>query len=48
MKKMRIMDNSIDIGLFETFNNIVSCIGTSTKKIKSISIDEHGGSHVDY
>ena len=48
MKMMRIMDNSIDIGLFETFNNIVSCIGTSTKKIKSISIDEHGGSHVDY
>ena len=48
MKKMKIMDNSIDIGLFETFNNIVSCIGTSTKKIKSISIDEYGGSHVDY
>lgn len=48
MKKMRIVDNSIDIGLFETFNNIVSCIGTSAKKIKSISIDEHGGSHVDY
>ena len=48
MKKMKIVDNSIDIGLFETFNNIVSCIGTSTKKIKTISIDKHGGSHVDY
>ena len=48
MKKMKVVDNSIDIGLFETFNDIVSCIGTSAKKIKSISIDEFGGSHVDY
>ena len=48
MKKMKIMDNSIDFKLFEVFNDIISCIGTSTKKIKSISIDEHGGSHVDY
>ena len=48
MKKMKIVDNSIDIGLFETFNHIVSCIGTSTKKVKSISLDRYGGSHVDY
>ena len=48
MKKMKVVDNSINIGLFETFNDIVSCIGTSAKKIKSISLDEFGGSHVDY
>lgn len=48
MKKMKIMDNSIDIGVIETFNDIVHCIGVSTKKIKRISIDRYGGSHVDY
>jgi len=48
MKAMKIVDNSIDIKMFETFNDVVECIGTSTKKIKSISLDEHGGSHVDY
>ena len=48
MKKMKIMDNSIDIGVFEKFNDIIDCIGTSAKKVKSISLDEFGGSHVDY
>lgn len=48
MKKMKIADNSIDMKVFEVFDDIVSTIGMSTKKIKSISIDEHGGSHVDY
>lgn len=48
IKKMKIMDNSIDIKTFEMFNEIVSCIGTSAKKIKSVSIDRYGGSHVDY
>lgn len=48
MKAMKVVDNSIDIGLFETFNEVVSCIGTSSKRIKSISIDKYGGSHVDY
>ena len=47
-KKMKIMDNSIDIGVFEKFNDIIDCIGTSAKKVKSISLDEFGGSHVDY
>lgn len=48
MKKMKVVDNSIDIKMFETLNDIVDCIGTSTKKIKKISLDEYGGSHVDY
>jgi len=48
MKKMKIMDNSIDMSIFETFNFIVSNVGLSTKKIKSISLDKYGGSHVDY
>ena len=48
MKKMKVVDNSIDIKLFETFNNIIECIGTSAKKVKTISVDEFGGSHVDY
>ena len=48
MKKMKVVDNSIDIVVFEKFNDIVECIGTSAKKIKSVSLDEFGGSHVDY
>jgi len=48
MKAMKIVDNSVDVKLFETLNDIVNCIGASAKKIKSISIDEYGGSHVDY
>lgn len=48
MKQMKIVDNSIDIKMFEVLNDIVSCIGTSAKKIKKISLDEYGGSHVDY
>lgn len=48
MKKMKIADNSIDIKLFEVFDEVASCIGTSTKKIKQISLDRYGGSHVDY
>ena len=48
MKKMKVVDNSIDIVLFETFNEIIECIGISAKKIKSISLDKYGGSHVDY
>ena len=48
MKKMKIVDNSIDVKMFEMFNFIVDNIGTSVNKIKTISIDEHGGSHVDY
>lgn len=48
MKKMKIVDNSINISSLECLNNIASCIGTSKKKIKSISIDKYGGSHVDY
>lgn len=48
MKKMKAVDNSIDITAFELFNNIVSTIGTSALKIKSISVDRYGGSHVNY
>ena len=48
MKTMKVVDNSIDIKMFETFNEITKCIGTSAKKIKKISIDKYGGSHVDY
>ena len=48
MKKMKIVDNSVDIKMFELFNDIVSTIGTSAKRIKSISIDRYGGSHVNY
>lgn len=48
MKKMKVVDNSIDIKIFEIFNDLASTIGTSAKKIKSISIDEYGGSNVNY
>lgn len=48
MKKMKIADNSIDIKLFETFNEIVSCIGTSAKSIKKIKLDQDGGAHIEY
>lgn len=48
MKKMKVVDSSIDIAVFEFLNDIVNCIGTSTKKIKKISLDSYGGSHVDY
>lgn len=48
MKKMKVVDNSIDVKLLERLDDIVSCVGTSTKKIKKISLDEYGGSHVDY
>lgn len=48
MKKLKIVDNSIDIQMFESFNDLVSTIGTSAKRIKSISIDRYGGSHVNY
>ena len=45
---MKIADNSIDIKLLETFNFVVENIGTSIDEVKSISIDVHGGSHIDY
>ena len=48
MKKMKVVDNSIDVDILETLNDIVSCIGTSTKKMKKLSLDEYGGVHVDY
>lgn len=32
MKSMKVVDNSIDIKMLETFSTIVSCIGTSAKK----------------
>ena len=48
MKKMKIVDNTIDIKLFETFNFMIENIGVSARKIKSISFDEFGGSHIDY
>lgn len=48
MKKMKIVDNSINIELFSMFNEIIECIGLSKQKIKSISLDKYGGSHVDY
>lgn len=48
MKKMKIADNSINIELFSMFNEIIECIGLSTKRMKSISLDKYGGSHVDY
>lgn len=48
MKKMKVVDNSIDISVLATFKFIVSSVGTSTKQIKTISLDKHGGSHVDY
>ena len=48
MKKMKVVDNSIDIDILETLNDIVSCIGTSAKKMKKISLDKYGGAHVYY
>lgn len=48
MKKMKIADNSIDIKLFETFNDIISCIGISAKSIKKIKLDQDGGAHIEY
>ena len=48
MKKMKIVDNSVDIKMFETFNDLVSTIGTSVKKIKTITKDKYGGAHVEY
>ena len=48
MKKMKIVDNSIDIELFSMFNEIIECIGVSKERMKSISLDKYGGSHVDY
>ena len=48
IKKMKIMDNTVDVKTIECLDNIASCIGTSKRKIKSISVDKYGGSHVDY
>ncbi len=48
MKKMKVVDNSIDIELFSMFNEIIECIGVSKERMKSISLDKYGGSHVDY
>ena len=48
MKKMKIVDNAIDVEIFEKFNDIIECVGTSAKKVKTLSLDEFGGSHVDY
>lgn len=48
VKKMKIMDNSIDIRTLELFDFFVNCIGLSTKKIRTISKDKYGGSHADY
>ena len=48
MKKMKIMDNTIDIKALECLSDIADCIGTSKKKIKGVSLDKYGGSHIDY
>ena len=48
MKKMKIIDNSIDASIFEVFNFMIKTIGFSTEKIRTISVDAFGGSHVDY
>lgn len=48
MKKMKVVDNSIDIKLFEIFDDIIREIGVSSEGVKSISIDEFGGSHINY
>lgn len=48
MKKIKVVDSSIDIAIFESLNDLVKCIGTSAKKLKNISLDSYGGSHVDY
>ena len=43
-----VVDNSIDLSVIEIFNDMIDCIGLSTQKVKSISLDRYGGSHVDY
>lgn len=48
MKTMKIVDNSIDIKMFENFNDIVGCIGTSIHGIKKVAEDEFGGAHIEY
>ena len=46
---MGIVENSLNIGVLEFIQFLEdTCDDSIFADLKSISIDEHGGSHVDY